>query len=372
MRRCAAVAACAVLCVAGRGDGIPSLKNLMPRTVLIGVAVSAGQVMGRDAAAAALIDQQFDSLTPENLLKPALVHPEPDRYAWDAADGYVAFGAAHHMTLIGHTLVWHNQTPAWMFAGKDGSAADRETLLARMREHIHAVVGRYKGRIKGWDVVNEAIADDDSGRLRETRWLAGIGPDYVAKAFSFAHEADPDAELYYNDYNLARPAKRRAAIALAKDLRAQGLRIDAIGEQGHWMLDRPSTADIDATIADIAAAGFKAQITELDVDVLPREAKLDGADVGRRAERRPEADPYVSGLPDATQQELARRYADVFALFLKHRDDLRRVTFWGLDDRQTWLNNYPVRGRTNHPLLFDREGRPKPAFDAVVRVLQGR
>jgi endo-1,4-beta-xylanase len=358
---------------ADRTPEAPALKELMPKGMLIGAALSASQAAEKDEGVSRLVSLHFNSITPENLFKPVEVHPEPDRYDWGPADRYVAFGEKHGMAVIGHTLVWHQQTPAWFFAGKDGATRlDRETALARLRAHIHAVVGRYKGRIKGWDVVNEAINDDAEGTMRKTKWLEAIGDDYIAKAFEFAHEADPDAELYYNDYNLTGAPKRATAIRIAKELRARGLRVDGIGEQGHWLLGQPSLADIETTITDIAGAGFKVLITELDVDVLPRDAAMYGADLAKKAEMRAETNLYANGLPADKQQELAQRYADVFRLFLKHEGKIARVTFWGVNDEQSWLNGFPIPGRVNHPLLFDRQNKPKPAFDTVVRVLKGR
>jgi endo-1,4-beta-xylanase len=348
----------------------PALKGLMPRGMLVGVALSQGQVEEKDPVAVSIVTRQFDSTTPENLLKWESVHPEPDGYNFEPADRYVAFGEKRGMAIIGHTLVWHSQTPAWVFAGKESAALDRGTALSRMRDHIRTVVGRYKGRIKGWDVVNEAISDDAEGTLRKSKWREAIGDDYIAKAFAYAHEADPSAELYYNDYNLTSPAKRATAIRIVKDLKQQGLRVDGIGEQGHWLIDGPSVAEIEATIADIAGAGVKVMITELDIDVLPRDPGMYGADLEKRAKFRAETNLYPDGLPKEKQDQLARRYADVFALFLKHREQVARVTFWGVTDAQTWLNGFPIPGRVNYPLLFDRQGKPKPAFDAVVEVLR--
>jgi endo-1,4-beta-xylanase len=352
---------------------LPALKDRMPKGVLLGAALSRAQVEGADAASAAVAARHFNSITPENLLKPAEVHPEPETFNWGPADAFVAFGEQHAMTVIGHTLVWHQQTPAWFFAGKGGTGlADRETALGRMRAHIHAVVGRYRGRIHGWDVVNEAINDDAGGTMRKTKWLEAIGDDYIAKAFEYAREADPQAELYYNDYNLTSPAKRATAIRIAKDLRARGLRVDGIGEQGHWLVAEPSLAAIEATITDIAAAGFRVHITELDMDPLPRDAGMYGADLEKRAKYREETNVYKDGLPADKQQELARRYADVFALFKKHQDKIDRVTFWGVNDQHTWLNGFPIPGRVNHPLLFDRQNQPKPAFEAVLKALEAK
>jgi endo-1,4-beta-xylanase len=235
-----------------------------------------------------------------------------------------------------------------------------------MREHISAVVGRYKGRIGGWDVVNEAL--DEDGSLRKTPWLEIIGDDYVAKAFEFAQRADPDAELYYNDYNLTRPDKLAGAVRLVTQVKAAGHRVDGIGEQGHWLVDGPSLAEIEATITGIARAGATVLITELDVDVLPRDPEMWGADLAKKARIRAATNAYPDGLPPAVQEQLARRYADAFTLFLKH--DVSRVTFWGVTDATSWLHDFPIPGRVNHPLLWDREGREKPAFEAVARVLR--
>ena len=332
-----------------------ALKDLMPRGMAIGVAINQRQFDGTDTAAVDLITKQFNQISPENVLKFQPTHPAADRYTFEAADRYVQFGADRHMQVVGHNLVWHNQTAAWVFQGVDGKPADRDTLLARMRDHIRTVVGRYKGKIHGWDVVNEAI--DEDGSLRKSPWQIGIGDDYIARAFEFAHEADPDAELYYNDFNLETPAKRAGVIALVKDLQARKLRIDGIGNQAHWRLDTPAIDEIDKALLELHATGLKVMYTELDINLLPNTPR--GADAAV-------ANPYANGLPDDLQQQLARRYADVFRVLLKHRDAVTRITFWGLSDADSWLN----RGRMNHPLLWDRQRRPKPAFAAVVDVLK--
>jgi endo-1,4-beta-xylanase len=346
----------------------PALKALVPPGLRIGVALNQAQSDGKDAAALEVALRQFDSFTPENLLKWGHVHPEPDRYVFEPADRFVALGRKHGVFVVGHVLVWHQQTPAWVFAGVYGQPLDRATALARMKSHIEAVAGRYRGQIGGWDVVNEALEDD--GSLRQTPWLKAIGGDYVARAFELAHAADPEAELYYNDYNLWKPAKREAALRLVARLRAEGLRVDGIGEQGHWGVDDPPLAAIDETLAAIKATGVRPLVTELDMDVLPRDPDMWGADLAKKAEIKAATNLDTQGLPEAMQQKLARRYADVFRLFLKH--DVARVSFWGVSDADSWLDNFPIRGRTNHPLLWDRDGREKPAFGAVVEVLKSR
>jgi endo-1,4-beta-xylanase len=332
-----------------------ALKDLMPKGIVIGAAINQRQSDGVDMAAVDIITKQFNQISPENLLKFSSIHPAADRYTFDAQDRYVQFGLDRHMQVVGHNLVWHQQTPAWVFQGVDGKPPDRDTLLARMRDHIHTVVGRYKGKIHGWDVVNEAI--DEDGSLRKAPWHDGIGDDYVAKAFEFAHEADPDAELYYNDYNLEKPAKRAGVIRLVKDLQRRGLRIDGIGNQAHWKLDSPSLDQIEEALTDLHATGLKVMYSELDIDLLPPG--------GRNADPTA-ANPYANGLPEEKQQQLAKRYADIFGIILAHRDWVSRVTFWGLSDADSWLN----RGRTNYPLLWDRQRQPKPAFQAVAAVLQ--
>lgn len=343
-----------------------SLKDAFQGAFRIGAALNPAQFEERDARAAALIKAQFNTISPENVLKWESVHPRPDGYDFSAADQYVSFGERNHMFVIGHNLVWHSQVPAWVFRDDKGAPLGRDALLERLHDHIRTVVGRYKGRIGGWDVVNEALNDD--GTLRQSNWYKIIGEDYLAKAFQFAHEADPAAELYYNDYSLENPAKRKGAVELIRKLKAQGVPITAIGSQEHDHMETPTTADIDTTIAAFAAAGVKVCITELDVDVLPRATRQTGADVSLRVEGQAGMNPYANGLPDAIQQQLAKRYADLFAVFWKYRGTVTRVTLWGVSDGDSWLNNWPTQGRTNYPLLFDRQGKPKPAFDAVIRV----
>ena len=333
---------------------------------MVGAALNAAQFTERDARSAAIVKAQFNTITPENVLKWESVHPAPGRYDFALPDRYVEFGERNGMFVIGHTLVWHSQTPRWVFEDDGGRPLTRDALVERMRDHIRTVVGRYRGRVKGWDVVNEALNED--GTLRRSPWLTIIGEDYLAKAFQFAHEADPTAELYYNDYSLENPAKRDGAVMLLKRLQAAGVSLKAVGLQGHQKLTWPSLEQEDSTIAAFAALGVRVNITELDVDVLPAATPSRGADVAARAESQARLNPYGSGLPDSVQAALAQRYADLFAVYLKHREVIDRVTFWGVTDGDSWLNDWPVRGRVNYPLLFDRQGQPKPAFDAVVRV----
>ncbi|HUA37528.1 MAG TPA: endo-1,4-beta-xylanase [Candidatus Sulfopaludibacter sp.] len=338
-----------------------TLKEAFKNDFLIGVAINQKQFDNEDQRGDPIIKAQFNAISPENILKWESVHPEPDRYDFTEADRYVEFGEANHMTIVGHTLVWHNQTPKWVFQDTNGAPATREVLLERMRDHIHTVVGRYKGRIKIWDVVNEAL--QDNGTLRKSPWEKIIGDDYIEKAFQYAHEADPDAILRYNDYSLENTPKRNGAIALIKKLQAEGVPVTAIGLQDHVKMDWPTVEQEDATISDFAKLGLKVMITELDVNVLGGARTAEITEMANQAG----SNAYANGLPPAVQQALAKRYADLFTVFVKHHDDISLVTFWGVTDGDSWLN---MRGRINHPLLFDRAGQPKPAFDAVIQVAQ--
>jgi endo-1,4-beta-xylanase len=360
-------------CTSGRTGTYsqPTLKEAFKGDFLIGVAVNQAQFTGKDARGAALVEAQFNSITPENVLKWESVHPRPDKYEFTAPDRYVEFGEKNGMFIIGHTLVWHKQTPQWVFEDDKGNPVDRETLLQRMREHIHTVVGRYKGRIKAWDVVNEAINED--GSWRETQWYKIIGEDFVAKAFQYAHEADPNADLNYNEFALETEPKRNGVIALIKKLKAQGVPITGIGSQMHARMDWPTVAETDAAFDALAKLGLKVMVTELDMDVLPSAGQYKNTDtaIGRLSPvLQARLNPYTNGLPDSVQQQLAKRYADLFGAFLKHRREISRVTFWCVTDADSWLNYWPVKGRTAYPLLFDGNGQPKPAFDAVIRTVR--
>jgi endo-1,4-beta-xylanase len=357
----------------GGSDAQPILKDVFANDFLIGAALNDDVVNGKDPNAAAIVEKHFSAITPENVMKWQFIHPEPNQYDFAAADRFVEFGQKNKIFIVGHTLVWHHQTPPWVFKGADGNNVDRETLLARMKEHIFTVMGRYKGRVHGWDVVNEALSED--GRLRRSKWLGIIGEDFIAKAFEYAHEADPGAQLYYNDYGLENPSKRRGVVRLVKDLQSKGVHIDAVGLQGQaWRLDPhwPSRQNLEQFIDAVSALGVKVMITEMCIDVLPAATRQGGADISVRAEARDELNPYVNGLPDDMQQKLADRYAELFSIFLKHKDKISRVTLWGVYDKTSWLNYYPVRGRTNYPLLFDRSYRPKPAFFAVAKTAQSK
>jgi endo-1,4-beta-xylanase len=342
-----------------------TLKDAFKQDFLIGAAINQSQFEGNSPNEAAIATAQFDTISPENVLKWQSVHPNPGKFDFTDADQYVAFGQKNHMFIIGHNLIWHNQTPDWVFQDDQGNPISRDALIARMRNHIFTVVGRYKGKIGGWDVVNEALNED--GSLRDSPWRKIIGDDYLVLAYQFAHEADPTAQLYYNDYSLDNVPKREGAIRLIKNLQAHGVKIYGIGLQEHDKMDWPATNQLDETISAFSALGIKVMITELDIDLLPAATQSDGAEVSMRAAASAGLNPYANGLPADMEQKLAQRYADLFTVFVAHRNDIARVTFWGVTDANSWLNNWPVPGRSSYPLLFDRDGRPKPAFAAVMK-----
>ena len=364
IRACIATGLLLTAPVCGASDPEGTLKDAFAGRFWVGVAVSTPMVTRPEPDALALVVRHFDSVTSENAMKWEKTQPLPGEYDFAAGDRFVALGDDGSMKVIGHTLVWHSQTPPWVFQGTNGAEPTREQMLRRMESHIRTVVGRYRGRVHGWDVVNEALAED--GSMRDSPWRRLIGDDYVEQAFRFAHAADPEAELYYNDYNLTKRAKRRGAVRLVESLKQAGCRVDAVGMQGHWRLDWPPLSDVQSSIDAFAAVAGRVTITELDVNVLPWPEGPTGADVATRFERDSKLDPYRAGLPPAQQRALADRYAALFRLFLKNSKVIDRVTLWGLDDGRSWHNDWPVRGRTAHSLLFDRSLRPKLAHQAVV------
>jgi endo-1,4-beta-xylanase len=349
------------------GQNVPALKDVFQTDFLIGGALNRRLVTGRDPNAAALAERHFSTVTAENDLKWQLVHPQPDRYNWEPADSFVAFGEKNKMFIVGHCLVWHAQTPRWVFQDDAGNPLTRDALLARMKDHIMTVVGRYKGRVKGWDVVNEAL--NDSGTMRDEPrgpWFRIISQgdpnkkyDHIENAFRWAHEADPEAELYYNDYNLEMSkAKCNAAVAIVKHLQSKGLRIDGVGIQLHGGLTYPSAAGLDYAATSLAAAGVKVMITELDLRTQTRGYR--GADVSK-VNRAGTNDANAAAAE--TQKKLADKYVEIFSVLLKHKKDVSRVTFWGVYDKTSWIGG--------SPLLFDRNCQPKEAFFAVVKAAQG-
>jgi endo-1,4-beta-xylanase len=372
----------ALASAARAADAPNSLKEAFNDRFRIGTAVNRSMVSSAPAFRRTaeqntkdivLLKEQFNQISPENDLKWQLIHPREgaDGYDFGPADAFVNFGLSNKMYVVGHTLIWHSQTPNWVFSGTNpppenasttnppgrgpynGPRASREQLLERMREHIHTVVGRYKGKIKAWGVVNEALADGGSTNfLRNSLWLQIIGPDFIAKAFQYAHEADPDAVLRYNDYGLENPVKRQKLIKLITSLREQGVPVTAIGSQAH--LNVATTFEtMDAALTDIATLGLPIHVTELDVNSATSGQRGTGAEITANASA------TQGGLVDDANRKLAEAYAGIFRAFIKHSASVKVVTFWGVNDAVSWR-------RFGNPLLFDGEDRPKPAFDAVI------
>ncbi|GAB3319950.1 endo-1,4-beta-xylanase [Larkinella ripae] len=330
------------------------LKEYYKTYFPIGVAVNPRMVQpGPDAE---LIKTHFNSMTPENAMKMGPIHPEENRYNWTDADAIANFARQNDIKLRGHTLCWHNQTPRWFFTDSTGKTVSREVLLTRLKRHISDVVGRYKGKIYAWDVVNEAVPDAGPELYRKSKFYEIIGEEYIEKAFEFAHEADPSAQLFYNDYNTENPSKRDRIYQLVKKLKDKGVPIHGVGLQAHWSIYEPSAQELEASILKFASLGLKLQFTEVDLSVYPKEHE-------RRARRETDKSEFTPEMNDRQ----AAQYKMVFDLFRKHRDKITGVTFWNLSDKYSWLDNFPVPGRKDYPLLFDQNGQPKKAFEGVVK-----
>ncbi|MCF8358721.1 MAG: endo-1,4-beta-xylanase [Prolixibacteraceae bacterium] len=345
----------------------PSLKNVFQNDFYIGAALNVEQITGLEPEAMDVVARHFNSITPENIMKWEEIHPEPGRYNFDISDQFVAFGEEHNMHIIGHALVWHEQTPDWVFQDESGNRLSREALLERMKDHIFTVVGRYKGRIHGWDVVNEAVMKD--GSMRKSKWFEIVGEDFVQKAFEYAREADPDAELYYNEYEYEHISKTEGVIRLVDNLQSNGVKVDGVGIQGHWLLDFPEMELIDEYVNKLRKLGVNLMITEMDVGVIPFCPPNSPVDhiSSFDIEKQKAFNPYPKVLPNDIQEELAKRYVEFFSYFRKNRDIFSRITLWAVHDGQTWRNYWPIKGRADHPMLFDRQCRPKPALDALIR-----
>ncbi|WP_281637946.1 endo-1,4-beta-xylanase [Flavobacterium marginilacus] len=338
-----------------------SLKNSFKGDFYIGTALNVSQIEEKDAKADALIRKEFNAITAENIMKSMFVHPSKDKYDFAMTEKFVAYGEKNKMFIHGHTLIWHSQLARWMSEIKDSTE-----MKAFMKDHITTIVSKFKGRINSWDVVNEALNED--GTYRKSVFLNTLGESYLADAFKLATQADPKVDLYYNDYNICEPKKREGAIRLIKYIKANGGKIDGVGIQGHWRLDSPSLEEIEKSILAYSELGVKVAFTELDITVLPNPWDLQGADVNQSFQGSAKMNPYPKTLPDSIQTKLAERYASIFKLFLKHKDKISRVTFWGVHDGQSWLNDWPIKGRTNYPLLFDTNLKPKKAYNSVMQL----
>src|SRR6476620_6198697 len=336
-----------------------SLKETFKNDFLIGTAMNTPQIEEKDVATDGIIKQQFNAVTPENIMKAEIIERKWNTFNFDLADKLVAFAEKNNIKVNGHTLIWHSQLPAFM---RNMQSAD--SVKQYFENHITIVASRYDGKVYSWDVVNEALNED--GTLRKSIFLDKLGDDYVVAAFRLAQKAAPHTKLYYNDYNIEQPKKRAGAIALIKKIQAAGVRIDGVGIQGHWRAYNLPLNDIEESIKEFSALGIEVAFTELDLSVLPSPFEKATADVSATAKGDAKMNPYKNGLPDSAAQMQAKAYADLFKLLLKYKKNVSRVTFWGVNDAQSWLNNFPIQGRTDYPLLFDRNLKPKPAFYSVI------
>lgn len=340
----------------------PGLKDFFGDKFLIGVALNLEQVAGQDTASVPIVTKHFNSIVGENCMKSAFIHPEEERYNFASADSLVAFGERHGMAIIGHCLIWHSQCAPWFCVDKDGNNVSPDVLRQRMKEHISTVAGRYKGKIKGWDVVNEAILED--GSYRKSKFYEILGEEFIPLAFQYAHEADPDAELYYNDYGMNVPGRRDGVVRLIQSLKEKGLRIDAVGMQGHMGMDYPDINEFEQSLLAFAATGVKVMVTEWDMSALPTVQR--SANISDTAAYQKALNPYPDTLPDSVSQVWNARMKDFFNLFLKHADVVERVTAWGLTDKDSWKNDFPIKGRKEYPLLFDRNHEMKPFLKELM------
>ena len=332
------------------------LKDYYSEYFPIGVAVNISSLQGEDSA---LIVREFNSITPENDMKIGPIHPAEDEYNWKNADAIVAFAERNKLRVRGHNLVWHfeSQTPKWIFKDKDGNQASKELVLQRLKDHITKVVSRYKGKLYAWDVANEVISDKPDEYLRPSEWYKICGEEYIAKAFQWAHEADPNALLFYNDYNEISPVKREKIYRLVKSLKDAGVPIHGVGLQGHWAINEPSVGQLDSTLKRFADLGVKIQITELDISVYPKEHDA--------RESKPE-DADTTFTPEKENAQI-EKYKMCFELFRKYKNVISGVTFWNISDKYSWLDNFPVKNRKDYPLLFDQNLKPKKAYLEVVK-----
>jgi endo-1,4-beta-xylanase len=351
-----------------------TLKSAFSNSFKIGMAVNDDIISGKSSTLQNIVIQQANAITLENSMKPEVINPTKGTFNFEAADKFVEFGKQQNMFVLGHTLVWHNQTPDWFFVNENGEPNTPTQQLEQMHQYIKVVASRYAGKVNAWDVVNEIIGDD--GNYRNTIWVqrVGNGDEVVKAAFNYAAKYSPNTELYYNDFNVWRPEKRKGIIRMVKMLQANGIRIDGIGMQAHWGLNFPKNEYIEEAINAFAALGLKVMISELDIDVLPltKEGQVIGKGLFhpqfQLAEFEAYLDPYKHGLPPEIEKQLAKRYQDLFEIFYKHKDKIDRVTFWGVADGMSWKNNYPIPNRTNYPLLWNRDLKPKSALKAILSV----
>lgn len=343
-----------------------TLKEAFGDKLLIGSCLTTPQLEEKNSPTLRVLNEQFNAVVAENSMKSMYLQPKEGKFRFKEADRFVNYANAQGLKVTGHVLIWHSQCCPWFFTDKQGRKVTPEVLKKRMKSHIFRVMRHFKGRVIGWDVVNEAIMED--GSYRKSGFYEILGEEYIPLAFQYAHEADPDAELYINDYNEWYPEKRKTVLKIINDIRRRGLRIDAVGLQGHIDMYSPTIEQYQATIDDYTKAGVKVMFTEMEISALPQPGDVLSANVSDKAAYKKELDPYTGGLPEKVQQQWNKRLEDIFRLILKNREHFKRVTFWGISDKYSWKNDYPVPGRTDYPLLFDRNFERKPVVDKIVKM----
>ena len=362
---------CGIVCLIGcnnilseKSNKYKSLSNHFKNHFHLGAAINENTILGNDNKSKEIVVSEFNSITPENSLKWMFIQPLPGKFDFKVSDKYVNIGSKNDMYTVGHALIWHAQLAEFM-----QNIDNKEETLFHVKNHINTLMNRYKGKIDAWDVVNEAFEED--GSFRESVFYKNLGQNYIEDVFVLAAKVDPEADLIYNDYNLYKREKRLAVINMVNKFKANGIKIDGVGVQAHWDLNTPSINEIENIILDFHKTGILVSFTELDISVLPNPWEMVGAEVNQnfsKFEGDPKMNPYPNELPNNIQDKLAKRYEDIFKLFLKHSDKINRVTFWGVIDKYSWLNDWPIKGRTNYPLLFDKDYKSKKAYYKLLEL----
>ena len=358
-----------IICLFSNGNFIKvsknsSLSEKFKNYFFVGAAINKDQILQKDEKSNSIIKQNFNTLSPENVMKWMFIQPKPNIFYFDDSDKYVQFGLDNNMHIVGHALIWHSQIADFMNSIKDSTE-----MMQHVNNHISTLVNRYKGKVDTWDVVNEALNED--GTLRESIFLKVLGENYLETVYKMAEKHDSNADLAYNDYNLCEPKKRKGAIKLIKSLQKNGAKINSVGIQAHWQLMSPSLEEIETSILAFSELGVKVMFTELDISVLPSPWDQNGAEVSqnfKNFEGDKKMNPFPKNLPNSMKTKLAERYENIFKLFLKHKEKISRVTFWGVTDKFSWLNDWPIKGRTNYPLLFDRNYKEKKAYHRIMNL----
>ena len=338
------------------------LKEKFKDNFKIGTIFAESQINGGDELSVNIVKKHFNALTAEDCMKGETVQPEQGKFNFSLGDKVVDFAKQNNMYMVGHVLVWHSQPPKWIFTDKDGNFVNRDTLIERMKSHIFAVAGHYKGKIDAWDVVNEAFEDD--GSYRKSPYFEIIGSDFINLAFKFAHEADPSAKLILNDYNVCKPEKRASIIKKIKEMRSEGLQVDYVGMQMHCTMDFPSVNELESALKDFEDNNIKVQVTEFDLTTIPFPMG-NTAEISAQADYQEKYDPYKNGLSEEAKAGINKRFKEIFSSFVRHSNNIERVSVWGITDGGSWRLNWPIKGRTDFPTLFYKDGKMKEFLSEV-------